>query len=248
MKMMQSWKGIAVAAALALVSMTSNRAYAAFMDTARLNIDVAVTAGLSVALADYGTHDSTVTYAWSVSNRNFSNSDSSTTVLNDSGGLDEKWSLSTLATSLDQGSDNKPWELLPAAISSTVVMGAGRDHFALLAMFSSSATIVGGCPAQNDTQWDSANYSVTASPVQYDGTKYTRLTDAVNGPANPDKLDGTSSVMRPYNPVYDVGGTNPNVRFNFGKRALCWKILGPGGVSSPDTQRIPIIVTATSAP
>lgn len=240
MNLCKSWKALAVLSALALVAMTSNRAYA-YSSTATLNIDVAITASLSVQID--GGISSTRTYSWNTTAPDFANSDSSVTVRNDSSGLNEKWSLSTFAKSIDTTDGSAPWDLL-VTTDPVDVHAAGHDHFAVLAMFSSSATVEGGCPAIADVQWFGTTTTVSVSPQTYgtaeaDGNWYTRIAHSPTNmgiPAGPD--GGAELYLSPYN------ADTHDPRGHRGQRALCWKVIGPAAVSKANSQEIQLLITA----
>ena len=105
-----------------------------------LNVDVAITASLSVRVN--AAVSSTQTVVWNVAVPNDRLvSPSSATVLNDAGGSTEKWALSTNASSINTAGNAGTWSL---GLSTAILPGA--DQFALQAVFGSSRTAAGGCP------------------------------------------------------------------------------------------------------
>jgi hypothetical protein len=47
--------------------------------------------------------------------------------------------------------------------------------------------------------------------------------------------------MYPYN-----ASNESNPGHNYGKRALCWKVMGPAGVSTTHEQEIQMLITAVA--
>ena len=187
---------------------------------ARLNINVQVTANLSVAVN--GTNTSTQTVNWNTATPNDRLvSPTTSTVLNDSGGQTERWQLSTNLNSINTANGADSWTV--ATDSSSV----GANAFALQAVFGSSNTASGGCPAFNAASWD-ASYAteVTDTPATY-----------------------TSSVFAD-STLNNAGGTpNPDVAgngrmFANSRRALCWRVITPSTTDTTDTQNIQLTVTA----
>ena len=214
---MRFWRRTVPAAGL-LVILGACRVWAA--SSATINIDVTISASLSVSI-DAGS-SSTQTVTWSAALPNQALASASTaTVLNDSGARTEKWSLSTDAGSIDTGGASPgTWSL---AASTTAV---GPDQFAVQAVFGSSNTAAGGCPAAASTDWN-ASYAplLTTSPVTY-----------------------TSTIFA--DPSLNAGGGTPSPDVAAGqiyagsKRALCWRVIAPSSTSTTDTQNIQIIITA----
>ena len=187
---------------------------------AYLNINVTITANLSVAVNESQT--STQTAAWNAATANAKLvSPSSATVSNDSGGQTERWALSTNAGSINTmgGTDN--WTL---AASSTSV---GGDAYAVQAVFGSSNTIASGCPITTSGDWDSSFAPLlTTGAATYTNTRFADTSlNASGGTQNP-----------------DVPG-NGRMRSN-SKRALCWRVISPDSTSTSDTQNIQVIITA----
>ena len=195
-------------------------ARAAATNPARLNINITITQNLSVTVngADTSTH----TVAWNAANANDRLvSVASSTVLNDSGAQTERWQLSTNATSINTANNPETWAV--SSDSSTV----GADAFALQAVFGSSNTAAGGCPAFNAADWDQASaQELTATPATY--------TSSVFADASLNNLGGT--------PNPDVAGNGR--MFAGSRRALCWRVITPATTSTSDTQNIQVTVTA----
>ena len=185
-----------------------------------LNIDVTVTASLSVNVNGYAS--STVTAGgWSPTNTKLVSA-SSATVTNDSTGLTEKWALSTDTTSIDQGSAGV-WTLLTSTLSAP-----GNDQFALQAVFGSTNTTAGGCPIATSPDWNvAASTPISVNPQTYTNSVFADSSLSIGGAsADPDN------------------SPNPGDMFASSYRALCWRIDGPAGVTQTDEQNIQIIVTA----
>ncbi len=185
-----------------------------------LNIDVTVSASLSVNVN--GLASSSVTAAgWSVSSTQLVSA-SSATVNNDSSGVTEKWALSTNANSYDQGVSGSSWTLVTSTLSAP-----GNDQFALQAVFGSSNTAQGACPIATAPDWN-ASYAapLTTSPQTYINSLFADTTLNNLGTPNPDDSPSNGDM------------------FAGSKRALCWRIAGPSGITQTDTQNVQIIVTA----
>ena len=205
------WLG---AAALTLLGI-AGKAQAA-TNPAVLNIDVTVSAALSVQVNTAASSTQTVT--WSAGQTSVV-SPSSATVTNNSGILSEKWKLSTNATSIDLGT-NGTW----AVQASTTAVGI--DQFALQAVFGSSNTLAGGCPIATSGDWNAASAApITAAPTTYTSAALADASLAAGG-GTPNPDDGANHLL---------GGSS---------RALCWRIVTPSGTANPDTQNVQIIVTA----
>ena len=188
-----------------------------------LNIDVTVTASLSVAV-DGVNSSSYSALGWSGTPNTALVSQSTATVRNDSGILTEKWELFTNAQSIDQTGGN-PW----TNTGSTTSVGA--DQFAVQAVFGSSHTTT--CPVAAAGDW---NGSVAATPLpsgsagapQYTnpGGQLSDSTLTTNGSALPDTATNSGSML---------AGS---------QRALCWRVITPQSTSSAHTQNIQVIVEA----
>ena len=218
--------------AIAATTLGLGKAFASQQTTAYLNIDVTVSAQLSVEVNSLAT--STQTVAWSVTSSSMV-SPSSATVTNNSTGLSERWELSTNPTSLDQGS-NGSWNLQTSTTGSI-----GQDQFALQAVFGSTNTVAGAagsapgaCPSVSSTDWNqSFAPAVTTSLVSYSSTTFADSSLDISGAsANPDCTSAGGSCV-----------ANGDMFAN-DYRALCWRVLGPSSVSSTDNQIVQVIVTA----
>ena len=200
-----------LAAAAAAQAVTTNPAY--------LNINVTITQNLSVLVSE--TASSTQTIAWNTANVNDRLvSPSSATVRNDSGAQTERWQLSTNLNSIP-ASGTDQWAL------STDSSAVGAEQFSLQAVFGSSNTAAGGCPAFNSGDWDQASATeITNSLVTYTSSVFADAS-LTNGGGTP-------------NP--DVAGSGRMVANS--KRALCWRVITPASTVATATQNIQLIVTA----
>ena len=220
---------------MAIVALAAGRAYA-LSSTATVNIDVTINASVSVAVMNTGSYASTPTAtAWSTTISSFVSA-STATVFNDSGGLSERWALSTNASSIDQGLSTG-WTLN----STTNTVDLGQDQFSILAMFVSSATSLGGCPALNALDWTGPSSTTVTTSItnKYGGASgsqyyFTRWPDS-NGYSLPDS--GTST--------YKMYAYNAADSTHKGQRGLCWKIMGPPSTTMTATQNIQLIITAS---
>lgn len=196
--------------------------------SATITIDVQIVGTLSVSVDGGGSSTGTaVTWNTAVPNQMFV-SQASATVTNDSGGLTEKWALSSDATSINTQGNAETWTLS----GSTSPALPGADHYALQAVFGSTNTLAGGCPAVGAADWNN-DYAkpLTATPVTYTSTVFTDPNLAIGGaPAAPDTASG------PHDGRMQAGH----------KRALCWRLIAPGSSSTVDTQNIQIVITAQS--
>lgn len=209
---------LAAAAALALLG--QGAAFAA--SSATVNIDVTIQANLSVEVS--AAASSTQTVAWNTAFPGGTVASASTaTVRNDSGGLTERWALSTNANSINTAGGSDVWTIVSSSDS------VGADQIAIQAVFGSSMTAAGGCPAAASTDWN-RSYAppLTTSPVQY--------TSAVFADPNLNN-DGTP------NPDITAGGADGRM-FADSKRALCWRLVLPSMTSTVQTQNVQITVTA----
>ena len=205
---------------IALLGMTATQARAA--NPAKVNIDVSITAALSVSVD--GVASSTRTHSWSgTPNQAFDNSASSITVLNDTGILTESWALSTPANT--SAASGATW----ARVGSTTAVPA--DSYAAQAVFGSSNTAAsgaGGCgDATAGVTWANGTIAppLTTSPVTYTSTVFAaaQLNNAGGSPA-PDLAAGSMYAGN--------------------KRALCYRIIMPASTSVTTTQNVQVIVTA----
>ena len=219
---LKSWLG---AALLATACFAAREARAAATTTAYLNIDVTITAQLSVKVDSFAS--STQTLSWNgVPNQQFVNNagggnPSSATVTNDTGILSEKWLLATNANSLNVPGNAQTWST--SASSSSV----GADSFALQAVFGSSNTASNGCLATNASEWNDATAAPLLSTTKqlYTNTRYVGASLTNDGQATPDVASG--------------------LMYAGSKRALCWRLIMPNSSSTQDTQNVQILVTAT---
>ena len=191
---------------------------------AYLNIDVAITANLSVAVN--GTGSSTQTVTWNtITPNDLLVSAASATVTNDSGGQTEKWALSTNANSINTLGNPDVWTL-----DTTTGTLPGSDEVAVQAVFGSSNTAAAGCPIDTATDWDQAFAPpLTTSPVTY--------TSSVFADASLNNGGGTP------NPDVTAGGANGRM-FAGSFRALCWRVITPSSTATADTQNVQVIITA----
>ena len=224
---MNTWKKTAVVLGLALAGwLGASRAEAVGVGTpSYLNIDVTINANLSVSVNDANSSTSTA-ISWNVAlgSTAFTNAASSVTVTNDSGAQTERWQLSTNANSIDNtGGGVQNWTV------ATSSRNPGADQFSVQAVFGSSNTIAGGCPAAGTATWDSTPVAplLTSTPVTYTATTF--AAPALNN-------DGT--------PNPDSASPNPGEMFAASKRALCWQVVTPDSTSTTHAQNIQIIVTA----
>jgi hypothetical protein len=211
-------------AALGAVAMLGTQARAAVGNPSRLNIDVAVTASLSVSVN--GVQSSTyVGVNWNTNNANQELvALASTTVTNDSNVV-EKWNLSTNAQSINTLGNPEQWTLA----SSTSPALPGVDGFALQAVFGSSNTVAGGCPGVGASSWQNGTVAplLTSALQQYTATRFADGT-----------LTNAGGLSTP-----DVSASGNMVAAT--KRVLCWRIVTPSATTTTDTQNVQLIVTAT---
>ena len=214
----------AALAALMSLPLLITRARATATAAASLNIEVAVIANLSVKID--GVASSTgASAAWSAAGQAFLASSATAAVTNDSGAQTERWGLSTLAASIDQGTAGS-WSL------STDTTTVGPDQFAAQAVFGSAATPAGGCPSAGSPDWNAAFApALTAgAPAVYTSARFadTNLNAGGAGSQNPDTASG------PHDGRMLAGS----------RRALCWRVRTPSSTSTGDTQTIMVIVSA----
>ena len=213
-KMTKAW-GLA----LGLLAIAASSAQAVTTNPARLNIEVTITQNLSVLVNEFAS--STQTVPWNAANPNDRLvSPSSATVRNDSGAQTERWQLSTNLNSIP-ASGTDVWTV------STDSSSVGAEQFALQAVFGSSNTAAGGCPAFNSGDWDeAASEEVTNVPATYTSTRF--------ADASLTNLGGT--------PNPDVAGSGR--MFAGSKRALCWRVITPASTVASATQNVQLTVTA----
>jgi hypothetical protein len=211
------WLGAAVLALLAL----SGRAQAlgVISSTATLSIDVTVSGTLSVNINSANTSSQTVNYSGS---NMLMVSPSTVAVQNNASLLSSRWKINSANAYDTVGSD--PWTLV------TTTAAVGADQFAIQAVFGSSNTAAGSCPATTATEWNSSTIAPAltagaASAVQYTATTFADSNLNSNGSYQPDVL-GTGYM--------NAGSV----------RVLCWRIVGPSSVTAADSEIVPIMITA----
>ena len=223
--MKRRWRIRVLSPALGLLGLCASRAQAV-TPRAALNIDVTISASVAVQVDNAAT--STYTAAgWSPANR-FLVSASTATVTNASSGLSEQWWLATNAASINTAGNALTWSLATSTITTTI----GGDSFAVQAVFVTSAAVQ--CPVYNDWRWSTSNAPpLTSVPAQYTQNQFlfNEYDGTMGGRSNPDNLP--KSLMSAF-----ISATGA------GRRALCWRVVGPTSTSTPDLQNIQIIVTA----
>ena len=156
------------------------------------------------------------------------------------GGLLEYWKLSS-TNAYDSSSQGAGWTL----VTSTNGAGSpGTDQFALQALFVSSNAAAADCQGAvtSNNDWD-ATYAkpLTTNPAYYTttgtGGYFADQTSLGGSNGDPDITSGGSlNRMR----VFGSGA-------GLGQRGLCYRIIPPTGVSSPNNQILYVIVTAASS-
>lgn len=200
--------------------LSGDRAWAA--NPARLNLNVSVTASLSVAVNSAAS--STQTLSWDTANPNQEKVSASTVaVINDSNVV-EKWALSTLGRSIDQATGGEGWTL----DTSTETL-PGADAYTVQAVFGSSNTTLAGCPAAGAASWIQ-DYApeLTTGLATYGDTATSLFEDST--------LTAGGGLPGP-----DVPASNRLVKNS--KRALCWRMFMPASTTFLD-QTIQVVVTA----
>ena len=239
MKTQGSWKkkwthAIATLVFAIAASALAIKAHASQQTTAYLDIDVSVSAQLSVEVNSLET--STQSVGWTETNQDMV-SPSSATVTNNSTGLSERWELSTNSQSSDQGTGGS-WSLQTSTTGSI-----GQNQFALQAVFGSTNTVAGAagsasgaCPSVSSSDWNqSFAPAITTTPQYYTSTNFADPSLSISGAsANPDCTSAGGSCV-----------ANGDM-FDNDYRALCWRILGPSSVSNTDNQVVQVIVTAAN--
>ena len=208
-----AWLG---AALLALA--WTGRAQAAGVGTpSYLNIDVTISASLSVSVTGAKVSSQAVTWT----GQSLLAAASTATVKNDTGLLSEKWQLSTTANAADATNGAAGWTI---AGSTT---GLAADNVAVQAVFGSSHTALAGCPATSGTEWNNTAVAppLTTAPATYTNTLYADAALTTNGSYQPDAAIGTMYANS--------------------QRALCWRLAMPPSTSLTNQQIIAVIVTAT---
>lgn len=225
---MSRWRAAVKKAALLLLTLgAAGPLFAA--SSATINIDVTINASLSVAVDSL--NSSTYTgVSWNPGTPNQQLVSASTvTVTNDSGGLTEKWALSTNAQSINKAGNASVWTLE----TSTSPALPGPDQFALQAVFGSSNTASGSCPGVGAAAWNQSFASpLTTTPVLYTSTVFADTLDA-----------GMNSGGGTADPDVSSGPNNGRV-YAGDSRALCWRIIAPNTTQTVDTQNIQITITA----
>lgn len=213
-------------AALSLLFAGTGRAFAG-ASSATVNIEVTITGSVSVSVDAAPSSTQTTTWNTAVSNQELV-SLASATVTNDSGGLTEKWALSSNAKSINTLGNPEQWTLQ----TSTSPALPGPDQFALQAVFGSTNTAASGCPAVGDAAWqDGSAKPLTATPVVYTSAVFAAPSLAIGGAKS----------------APDVSSGANDGRMHAGsKRALCWRIIAPQSTSTTDAQNIQITVTAVA--
>ena len=190
-----------------------------------LNIDVTISASLSVAVD--AVNSSTYAVTWTGTPNQLLTSPSSATVTNDSGILTERWKLFTNANSLNTAGGAGTW----AIGASTMIVGA--DTFVIQAVFASSNTASAGCAAVTSTgTWSNLTTAPILTTSIGAGLQYTTAGQLV---ANDSMLNGTASP--------DVA-TNSGSMLGGSKRALCWRLITPSSTGTTQTQNVQIMVAA----
>lgn len=195
--------------------------------SATVNIEVTITGSISVSVDAAASSTQTTTWNTAVSNQELV-SQASATVTNDSGGLTEKWALSTNAGSINTLGGGDTWQLQ----TSTSPALPGPDRFALQAVFGSTNTAASGCPTVGDAAWQHGSAKpLTATPTVYTSSVFAAPSLATGGASSsPDVPSG------PHDGRMHAGS----------KRALCWRIIAPQSTQTTDAQNIQIIVTAVA--
>lgn len=217
---LKSWRRLLAGAALALALGQGRNALAA--SSATINLDVTILATLSVSVNALASSTET-SINWDTGNPNQRIGAASTvTVRNDSGGLTERWALSTNPGSLNVGGGSDVWSL----DTSTDTL-PGADQYTVQAVFGSSNTLA--CPAGAASDWDQGYAKpLTTGPQVYGSTGDNLFADPnLNNAGTPD----------PDVPALDRVWAGS-------QRALCWRLIMPASTSVVETQNIQITVTA----
>ncbi len=193
------------------------------VSSATINVEVIVSANLSVEIDNLPTSSAPVNWSAANPNQAFA-SVSSATLRNNSGAVTEIWSLST-----DTNTEN----VSTAGGSSWTIVGStiavGPDQAALQAVIGSSNTAASGCPSAAAPDWN-ASYAPPLTPdlQQYTSSSFADPSLNANGAPGPDNA---------LNQIY--AGS---------ERALCWRAIMPSSTSTTDTQVLPVVVTAALPP
>ena len=211
-------------AALGLGLLWAAAPRAAAASSATLSIEVTVLSNLSVKV-DGVSSSTDASASWNASAQAFLAATATATVTNDSGAQTEKWGLSTLSSSIDQGTAGN-WVL------SSDLSAVGPDQFAVQAVFGAAATPKNGCPPAASPDWSGAFAPplMAGAPAVYTSTQFadTALNAGGAGSQNPDVSSGAGNGRM----------------FAGSSRALCWRVKTPASTSTVDTQTIVVIVSA----
>ena len=169
---------------------------------------------------------------------------SSATVTNDSAGLTEKYTLTTLDAS--PASVSPLWGVglttgnTPGgSFCSTTVGGAGcpgSDTYALQALFISSAASA-GCPVASAPDWDTFASTVAISGQTYLSSFYADNTFSLNGASgNPDQTGGAQNG--------NMFAVSSNPASGVGKRGLCVRLTMPSASSTVSQHTVRLTITA----
>ena len=224
MVLKRRWGIRALAPALALLGLCIGRAQATGSPLAALNIDVTISASVSVQV-DGAASSSYTTSAWSSPNHRIQPAILVAQVTNNSSGLSEQWWLSTNPTSINTVGNPRTWSL----VVSTNIADVGADSFAVQAVFISSAS--SSCPFIGAAVWNSTTTAPALSTVPALYTS-TRFADSEYGGNYAPETKSNSTVW-----AYNSATGN-------GLRGICWFVTGPASSVTPDRQNIQVIVTA----
>ena len=218
----KTWTAVVALAAAALLG---GKAQAAGVgNPSYLDINVVISASLSVAINN--NNSSTQTVTWSAASPIMA-SPSSATVKNDSGGYTERWALSTNAASSNTATSTAgAWSLVSSSVS------IPADSYSLQAVFGSSNTTGAGCPTGSDVGWNASTAALLTSSLQTYGSGGS--TDLFVGTS----LNNNGSAS------FDTATPNPGDMYANSVRALCWRIVGPNTTTTLNGQTIQVIVTA----
>jgi hypothetical protein len=215
------WLGAAVLGLLGLVGKA--QALGVQSSTATLVIEVTVTGSLSVNIN--AANSSTQTVVFTGTPNELLVSPSTVAVQNNSGILSEHWKVNSFPSSDATTPGLNPWAL------ATTTSAVPADSFAIQAVFGSSNTAAGGCPAAGSTDWNQPYAAPLGNGV---GAAITYTNGATN-------LADTA-LTTGGSPLPDVPATG--VMFAAGQRALCWRVVSPASVTTADDQTLSIMVTA----
>jgi len=211
------------------MGLLAGRAQAAPTPTAVLSIDVTVTNALSVKIDDSDSSSRTLTVQ---PGGNPVVNAATSTVQSDATAINEFWKLNSAdAVKLTDGTEM--WAL------QTSTMGLGTDQFAMQALLISKNAAETDCPNGVNTAWDQDN----AVPLkEHPGASDTYTAGAAGNFAYQTVLGG-------FNGDPDFTGAPNDGRMKPGsKRGLCYRIVPPSDVTSPDHVMAYVIVTASLTP